>query len=202
MRIINMHRLNHIRRQYAHKKTLIGKGSFASVYAADGDDTVTKITLDQISYALLADGYWLSVREPAEAFFPKLIQDFGAVGTQNESSVYAVELERLKPVSGANRKKVLSWTRQFDAVSSSKGYRLLSPLAKEICANFCYEMAERETECSSAFSALADFVINFDCNLDFKPSNFMERSDGSLVFNDVVFDGKAYMREINNRPYY
>lgn len=56
MRFLDMNDLSHVRRNYLAKQACVGTGAFASVFARTADSTtVSKVTTDIYSYALLAD---------------------------------------------------------------------------------------------------------------------------------------------------
>jgi hypothetical protein len=47
------------------------------------------------------------------------------------------------------------------------------------------------------FAALYDFLGNYGGALDLKRSNFMCRADGTLVWNDVVFDSRTFTKHLH-----
>lgn len=202
MRFINMSNLAHIRRTKLAGQKCIGKGSFASVYApSDDSPSVTKVTTDAFGYSLLTDYVWFSMREEVDHHFPRIMEDHGDVGESCGKSAYLVEVERLKPVSNkADRRRIKQWISEYDAHRTSSQLprgperRALADELHLHSLEFCASKAAQEDEpYRKVFEALNNFLGNYGGALDLKPSNFMSRDDGTLVWNDVVVDAKTYI---------
>ena len=121
MRFLDMNDLSYVRRTQLAKHACIGKGSFASVFAPAADSkTVSKVTTDQYSYNLLADGVWHLIRSEVEEHFPQLVEDHGDVGMSRGLTAYLVEIERLFPLSTTeHRRRVDAWSREYEALHRS-----------------------------------------------------------------------------------
>ncbi|MEX3984312.1 hypothetical protein AB4Y45_35735 [Paraburkholderia sp. EG287A] len=197
MRFLDMSELSYVRRNQLAKQACIGKGSFASVFATAGDsETVSKVTTDMYSYHLLADGVWHLIRSDVEAHFPRLIEDHGDVGESRGLTAYLVEVERLYPVSTTeHRRRIDGWAREYEALHRKSTHSNLAKRFHLASLEFCKLLAEREDEpFRNVFEALFQFFRNYGGALDLKRSNFMCRADGTLVWNDVVFDIKTFTR--------
>lgn len=200
MRLLKMAELGHVRRKHLAGKALIGKGSFASVFAAEGEaDRVSKLTADAIGYYMLADPLWHEMREEVERCFPRVIEDHGDVGISGDLPVFLVEVERLYPVSTTeHRRQIGVWAKQYANTNCKKPrgrtYRHADVLNWQ-SVQFCAEKAdEQDNPYRAVFEALHMFLSNYGGALDLKRSNFMCRANGELVWNDVVFDAKTYFR--------
>lgn len=171
----------------------IGVGAFAAVYASDKvSETVFKLTTDQFSYSMLTDGYWLQAREEVEDAFPRVIQDLEDVGVSSGLTAYLLEVERLYPVSTSeHRRTVTRIIKEYAAFVAGRTGRMTRPVGfwQSASLAFCGMKAVQEDEPYRAvFAALEDFIGCFGGALDLKRNNFMTRQDGTLVWNDVVFD--------------
>lgn len=201
MRFINMNDLPYVRRTQLAGHTCIGKGSFASVFAPSPDSpTVAKVTTDSLSYCLLTDGVWHSMREEVDACFTKVIEDHGDVGDSCGMTAYLVEVERLFPVSTTeHRRLIAAWSKEYDAFKASFSGRTHRMATADVwhlkSLEFCGAKGVQDDEPYRAvFSALEEFIGSFGGALDLKRNNFMCRANGDLVWNDVVFDVKTFSR--------
>ena len=198
MRFLNMRELSHVRRNHLAKQACIGKGSFASVFAPSVESrTVSKVTTDICSYHLLADGVWHLTRADVEVHFPRLVENHGEVGESRGLTAYLVEVERLYPVSTTeHRRRIDGWANEYEALHRSTFvHHNLDERFHLASREFCKRLAAREDEpYRKVFEAMHDFLRDYGGALDLKRSNFMCRSDGTLVWNDVVFDVKTYTR--------
>lgn len=205
MRMLNMNELSGLRATTLANMRCIGKGQFASVYGPKTGDgnTVIKVTTDAMSYYLQADGLWLEMREGVERHFPALVTDFGDVGPSCQATAYMLELEWLHPVSNPKHRKLIRhWTACWDSFCAKEltPYASVSRSRTELSRAFCEAQAEVEGPYCKVFEALSEFFSSYGGALDLKLSNFMERpSTGELVFNDVVFDVKDYLRRSRAR---
>jgi hypothetical protein len=198
MRFLNMRDLSHVRRTQLANHTELAKGSFATVYAESVDSaTVAKITTDKYSYDLLTDGMWLQMREHVERSFTRVIEDHGDVGESRGLTAYLVEVERLHRISTTEHRRLISrWMKEYtasrheDFVDTDLHRNTRRSLA------FCQQKTHDITDpYRFVFAALFDFLRNYGGALDLKPANFMCRVDGTLVFNDVVFDVATFTRK-------
>ncbi|WP_109015658.1 hypothetical protein [Novimethylophilus kurashikiensis] len=199
MRLLNMNDLGYLRRTKLKGHQCIGKGSFCSVFAEhENSSKVTKVTTDRLSYYMLTDGFWASVRESVGIAFPEVIEDHGGVGVSRGLDVYMVDVERLMPIATTeNRRAVRRISKEYEVFLRKypNKYRRMSDRLNFASIDFCQKKSEQEDEpYQEVFDALLDFVSNFGGALDLTPSNFMQRADGSLVWNDVVFDAKTYLQ--------
>lgn len=206
MRLINLRDLAHVRRTQLGGHQIIGKGSFATVFQRNAEsDTVSKLTTDSMSYAFLSDGYWLQAREPVEQHFPVLVTDHGWVGTSKGLDAYLVEVERLMPVrSPENKRTVTRLIKEYHGFASTRNSRVSVARHWNMTSlDFLYAKLEEGTDPQlGVFEALQDFIGSFGGALDMKRNNFMERADGTLVWNDVVYDIESYDRETTRRYRY
>jgi hypothetical protein len=203
MRFLNMRDLSHVRRARFANHISIGKGTFASVFAASDDSaSVVKITTDRYSYSLLTDQVWHVMREHVEDSFPRVIEDHGEVGESRGLTAFLVEVERLHPVSTTeHRRRIARWIKEFTDFSRSKdrdafGSRAQGGMAAyytrrsiEFCQHKSNDLTDPYRE---VFGALYEFLRNYGGALDLRPANFMCRADGTLVWNDCVFDAVTF----------
>lgn len=203
MRLINMRDLAHVRRNQLGGHQVIGKGSFATVFQAHpNSSTVSKLTTDCMGYALLADGYWLQTREPVEQHFPMLVADHGWVGTSKGLAAYLVEVERLRPVSKLeNKRTVTRIIKEYYEFALTRNFRTSAVRRWNLNSmDFLSAKLDEGTDPQlDVFAALQDFIGSFGGALDLKRNNFMERADGTLVWNDVVYDIESFDRETTRR---
>lgn len=196
LRHLNMNDVAHLRRHSGalHGMQLVGKGSFASVFASAPDSrTVMKVTNDRIGYWYATDPVWLDERENVGQFFPSVIEDHDYVGRSRGLDVYLIEIERLFPVSSAeHRRQIRKWTKEYDLFS--KPYRKMKILNyTSVSIDFCtMKAAQMDEPYRQVFEALKYFFKTYEGALDFKMSNFLQRADGSLVWNDLVFDVETF----------
>jgi len=205
MRFLNMHDLSYVRRTHLAKQTCIGKGSFASVFAASADSpTVSKVTTDQYSYYWLADGVWQVMRGHVEQFFPRLVEDHGDVGESRGLTAYLVEVERLFPIASTEHRRLISrWCDEYSAHQHESYIRQPAERMRQASVNFCDRKAnQKDAPYREVFEAMYQFLLNYGGALDLKPSNFMCRADGTLVWNDVVFDAATFGRPSGPRLQY
>lgn len=198
MRMLNMNDLSDVKRTHLAGKTRIGQGGFAEVFADPATpDRVSKLTVDPFNYYLLADALWHEIRQDVEHCFPRLLEDHGDVGESGGRSVYLVEVERLYPVTAPEHKRQISaWAKQYGHSARNspdhRRHRNADVLNWE-SVEFCAQQAENsDNPYQAVFEALHNFLSNYGGALDLKHSNFMCRANGELVWNDVVFDAKAY----------
>lgn len=209
MRSLNMNDLPALRFTALKGKRCIGKGEFASVYGLkEGEySSVTKVTVDQFSYFMLADGLFQQMRASSEMNFPRLIEDFGEVGTSNGATAYLVEVERLVPIKTTSHRRLIRyWVDAYAKHRSAAWGNTGSHRGnlREISREFCMKQAELAAEglglpeakaYAQTWLILGDFLGSYGGCLDLKPSNFMVRpSTGDLVFNDVIYDAEGAER--------
>lgn len=190
MRLLNMNDVRFLRHTKLAGKREIGRGAFASVFAEEHGDCVTKVTTDQMAYCLAADQRAQDALAPVSNHFPRVLEDYGDVGESRGARVYVLDMERLRPLSSSeHRRHVRKWVKAWDAFDKSVfgdcSYR---------STRFCERMAYVNEPYAQVFKALANFFSDFGGALDLKLANFMERPSGELVFNDVVCDWQDYMR--------
>ncbi|RQR65652.1 hypothetical protein DIE18_04170 [Burkholderia sp. Bp9125] len=196
-RLLNMNELSSVRRTHLANHACIGKGSFASVYASCNDSaSVVKITTDQYGYSLLADYVWHEIRSHVDGFFPRLIENHGDVGECNGLTAYLVEVERLYPVASTeHRRRIARWCKELSRVTSESYISQPDRRMRQVSLEFCERKANQDDEpYAEVFGALYDFLRNYGGALDMKRSNFMQRADGTLVWNDIVFDIELFCR--------
>ena len=206
MRVLNMNSVRHLHHSILKGKKVIGRGAFANVYAdkipsPEKDvETVVKVTADQFGYASLRDWPWLDHRKPVEAYYPRLVADHGDVGSCGKYTIYAVEVERLHPLrTSANRKFVRSLIADFNAFRLSEPdtpkdsqKQSLARRHNATSVRFCGIKAAEEGPYQALFESWEYFLSNWGGGLDLVKANFMERSDGHLVCNDIFFDVDGY----------
>lgn len=151
---------------------LLARGSFCAVFEMQDPNRVLKLTTDRAHANYLTD--WLS---PQGAYKPEVLTVHSIdAETEGGLSLYLFEVERLQKVqAGSPAKKLAS--------------RLM---------RFCKENArfpEKLTDIKGLNDSLAQFlrelnwfVANYDVKTDLKMDNFMQRTDGTLVISDPVFD--------------
>lgn len=196
-RLLNMNELSTVRRTHLANHACIGKGSFASVYATgEHSPSVVKVTTDQYGYHLLADYVWHQMRAHVDGSFPRLIENHGDVGECNGLTAYLVEVERLYPVdSTEHRRRIARWSKELGRTTSESYIAQPERRMRQVSLEFCARKADQEDEpYAKVFGALYDFLRNYGGALDMKRSNFMQRGDGTLVWNDIVFDIELFCR--------
>ncbi len=196
MRILNMNEVRGFRARNLAGQACVGRGSFASVFAASGDaSSVTKVTADDLGYYFIADRLFLEQRAAVERHFPALVEDFGDVGTSRGFTVYAAEIERLVPVASIEHKRFINalyaelMAIEPNLTRQVRHSEMLHFRSLELCARKQAEPGPYQ----GVFEALWFFLANYGGALDLKVSNFMIRpSDTTLVWNDVVFNATTF----------
>lgn len=157
---------------------MLGRGEFCAVFEMVEPDRVLKLTTDPAHVAYLVDGL-----SPSGIHRPILFATHGKVGeTKRGLPLYLVEVEKLYPIKrgSPNARLVRKITRYVEA-----------------CKRFPEqddELADMPSELSGFMCRLNWFWMNYKCQPDAKHSNFMQRADGTLVFNDPVFNQDLYRR--------
>ncbi len=172
------------RRLGVEKKRMIGRGFFTAVYELD-EKRVLKITTDRIHYEFL-----FADQKPLLSF-PTVLKDHGQVGSIGNFTAWAYEAEKLEGLRGIPNNRVAARiVRDFDR-------HYLDTRRERGWANFAeasYHAIQRmkddtklPTWAVDALEHIGDFVSNYDKAIaDLHLGNFMQRADGTLVFNDPV----------------
>ena len=180
-------------------RKMIGRGAFCMVFEGNAPDTVLKLTIDRIAYEMIGD--CVTRVDENNPHFTKVVNRFGNLGPvllRNGSGVrfaYALECERLHKVSG--NAKSLARRIQSETVTKFKEYLQRDPCHDDHLA--CVRALEDQSRCYSgdlgeAFDSLVTFLSNFPEGItDFHNDNFMQRSDGTLVFSDPFADIETYL---------
>lgn len=167
------------------KKIQIGAGQFCRVFETQDPNRVLKLTVDSCHVAYLTD-----YTSPEGRYKPVVFEDFGEIGeTTAGESVYLLEVERLQKLQtgSANARLARRLIRYSeDSRHWRSGLRQLPQTEEQLpgLAPDLYEFMEE----------INQFTGNYDCWLDLHLGNFMERTDGTLIFSDPVYDYKLKAR--------
>ena len=168
-------------------KRVLGRGSFCRVFEGTRRNRVLKLTADRSHVQYLTDD-----RSPHGRFKPIVHENHGIVGqTKHGVEVHLLEIERLG--------KLRPGTPAFKlAIALSSYCRLQGTLLpifkdrnKEALRNVRHLLSH---ELLAFMSEVNFFTIFSNCSLDMHRANFMERTDGTLVFSDPVFDKRIMLR--------
>lgn len=183
MRVLSLKDPAVVRVRHTHpglvKKSVIGRGSFCAVFESSSSDRVLKLTTDRAHADYLTDGC-----APDGDLKPQVFEDFGEVGaTTTGIPLRLFEVERLVPlVRGTPLSKLVLRIIRYTQRKRRFPDDVRDVLAlSEKLAKFMWQL-----NC---------FTANFDYACDAKFNNFMQRADGSLVFNDPIFDRELFIRE-------
>lgn len=157
------------------KKKILGRGVFSIVFEGNAKNTVLKLTVDDIGYALFND--WAAGIKH-HLHFPKIVKDFGSVGEvrfKGESyTLYLFEMEKLIPVINKEAKRI---ARKISRLCDFKPL-----LTTEILCNKDLPKSIR-----NALFRLDEFCKNLPGGLlDMHAGNYMQRVNGTLVIIDPL----------------
>lgn len=156
---------------------LLGRGAFSAVYES-ATGSVLKLTVDRV-----AARYLVGRRAPVGVFKPRVLKNFGAVGeTDHGDTLYLFELERLQPLRrgselGGLARRIINHARQHNELPEEPTPRVDAGKAMH-----------------AFMTQLNDFREHFECGLDVHWGNFMERTDGTLVFSDPFADCDTFYK--------
>lgn len=156
----------------------LARGSFSAVYSTPQPNRVLKLTTDSSHMSYLTEGC-----APSGVHKPRVLQNYGHVGTtEKDLALYLVEVEKLLPVrrgtiNGLLARRIIRYARKNSMYPEELGD------APDLTRSLVDFMTD-----------LNWFIANYDCHPDAKWTNFMERADGTLVFNDPVFARNLYLR--------
>lgn len=180
---LNDYEIKRLRREsiLAGKKP-IGRGAFSVVFEGTRPNTVLKLTADPTAYALLNDG----VAKVSHWHYPRVVKNYFCVADvrlgDEEVPVWLYEVERLQHVKGKDARlatQIADWVyakRVQTALERAENLPAAPHLPRSI-----YNAVKR----------LQDFFMYFEqARLDFCRTNIMQRANGDIVLNDVVFDRK------------
>ena len=156
---------------------LLGAGTFCMTFTGKKSTRVFKLTADKTHHAYLTDGTCVG-----NLFKPRVYNDFGVIGkTAYGVDVFLLEVERLKDlVSGSNHEKLVSNLIYFENVNG----RL--PESKK-------DAPALDPELFLFMRSLNKFVnMQSSARFDLCESNFMQRKNGRLIFNDPVCDSSLW----------
>ncbi len=151
-------------------KKIIGRGVFCRVFEGSTPQSVYKLTADRSHVEYLTDRL-----SPQGRFKPVVIEDYGVVGTlKTGTDIYLLEVERLQRLK-----------------RRSKNARLVAEIMNQTRRALPTEDKALEKDQPGLLEFMEDlnnFTYNFLCTFDLHYANFMERTDGTLIFSDPVFD--------------
>lgn len=162
----------------------LGRGTFCAVYEGDSPESVWKLTADEVQRESALFHY----NSPC---FPKLLEDCGYVGDQDERPLWLFKTERLQPLRQSSadvRKEARFLMQRFSVnfeVALDQGF---SAHAEEFCAQVVALMMEDSSvePYHEAMGQLYNVLTNYPgARLDLHSGNLMARGD-QLVLNDIV----------------
>lgn len=163
-------------------KKVLGKGQFCQVFEGNNPDRVFKLTADHFHVEYLLDPH-----SPKGLFKPVVYEDHGIVAeTSLGADVWLLEVERLYPLArGSENYRLAKALEHFwESMSYERlpeeddvGHKTLQSVQRLLSD----ELLEYMTEVNY-------FTHNFCCKLDMHVKNFMQRTDGTLIFSDPVLD--------------
>lgn len=166
----------------------LGRGTFCAVYEGDSPESVWKLTADDIQ----RESALFHFNSP---WFPKLLEDCGYVGDQDEQPLWLFKTERLQPLrqSPASVRKEARFLMQRFAVNweaaLDQGFAAHS---EEFCAQVVALVMDDPTAShyQEAMGQLYNVLTNYPgARLDLQQANLMARGD-QLVLNDIVCNAK------------
>lgn len=197
-----------------HGKKCLGVGQFSMVYD-NGDETVTKVTADPASYALVNCHMHGTNGNPLYRHLPYYLEDLGDVGeitlfkeggNKEEHSVWAYTATKLTKVGNLPDllpSQAVLFRAYKNIVKTARAETLNQNYGNMHHSVFCIDVAQSAARLTDEYFAkgildeeqheelklLFDLAVNYEAALDAaaKP-NMMLRKDGSLVINDPVFD--------------
>lgn len=167
-----------VQRNYPNA-TLLGKGMTGLAYDI-GDNKVLRLQTDENSYLLLTD-WCIEVKSDHS---PVIHENLGLVMELHKCDVYGFITEKLqKSGRGGLTNKIVREVNNYNSLNCP-----MEKLDYFLASDFAQSLPESMRE---YFQDLRDTIGNLsNVGLDFAGQNIMQRSDGTLVFNDVVCDTK------------
>lgn len=197
-----------------HGAKKIGKGFFSGIYQGKNDKTVLKLSFCGVSYDFLKT-------KSANKHFPKIINDFGKVGTYTvgqgrkschlykviefDTPLYLYEIEKLEKLNTANKKfigllcnTIYKFWDEFAEINKEKKRKNIKENSFEYSFKRLLEtdILDGRDEFKQALMELLKYHKKGKGIIDISSQNFMQRNDGTIVFIDpfcdkVIFD-KVY----------
>jgi hypothetical protein len=163
-------------------KKVLGKGQFCQVFESNNPDRVFKLTADHFHVEYLLDSY-----SPKGRFKPVVHEDHGIVAETNlGADVWLLEVERLYPLTrGSDNYRLAKALEYFWESTSFERLPEKSDVAHETLKSVQRLLSDELLEYMAEVNG---FTYNFCCKLDIHLKNFMQRTDGTLIFSDPVLD--------------
>ena len=183
----------------------LGRGAFTIVYEGDTPDTVLKMTIDDVAYSMLNDGV-VAVGEQ-NPHFVRVKNDYYELGEVNlphgdRVPVYAFECERLFKTTGETRALARKITAEHLSLFQKINTRRPTQREHTSTIHALERQVERNTfgeEVTDALDRICTFLSNYGAGFaDLHSGNFMQRSDGTLVFSDPVCNLQTYKKFFNS----
>ena len=154
------------------RSKFMDRGHFCMVFETRSSSRVLKLTADRTHHA-----YLVSKAAPQGPFKPQAHRDFGIVGhTGLGVAVYLLEVERLYPIERHH-----PHCNAINKLLRFEGRKDRLPATKQDSADFDPDMLK-------FMRGLNRFTKRIRAGYDLYMDNFMQRSDGHLVFSDPIFD--------------
>lgn len=183
---MNTSEARRLKRELGVTGGMIGRGCTTAVYAW-GEDKVLKLTNDLCHYDYAVNA------APESRFAVNVVENLGYIGQIGNQEIRGYVSERLYPISGSNSEFVRGICEEFEDAwqttysdsivlcwRTRDNQRSVEALRKLMKKRFVRPVQD-------VLRNLETFLLNWDCAvLDFHDANFMQRADGSLVFNDPV----------------
>jgi len=158
---------------------VLARGTFCVVFETPDPTRVLKLTVDRAHSSYLADGIC-----DDEQYRPRVLADHGDVGElESGLELRLFEVERLQKIAPAT-------------VTSRLARQLIKLVNKQ--NRFPEDLSSHEfitAPLANFLGRLNWFADNYKVELDLHMANFMQRTDGTLVFSDPVYDRVMFARE-------
>lgn len=193
-----------------HGAKKIGKGFFSGVYQGKNENTVLKLSFCGVSYDFLKT-------KSENKHFPKVINDFGEVGTYTvgqgrescrfykvvefDSPLYLYEIEKLEKLNTENKRFVRVFCNamykiwhEFEESIKEKSEESIEEGSFEYSVKRLLEtdILNGRDEFKQALMELVKYHKKGKTITDISQQNFMQRNDGTIVFIDPFCDKEIF----------